>query len=68
METDWEYILELRTESKVGCDGVATVNTQEYRFDCTCQGRQCELSVNEGGNTGFNLVLSIGRGFIFVKA
>ena len=46
-ELQYEYIPELHTE-KFWC----TLQHFEYRVSCTCRGRQCELSVNKGGNTG----------------
>lgn len=57
----------------VGHDGGMHVIAGEYHCkvyrqrSCTWQGRQRELAVKLGGNTGFNLVLSRTRFFIFIS-
>ena len=47
----YEYIPELRTEITVGCDGVVRYLAKKCIF--TCQGKDCEVFLKKGGNTGF---------------
>lgn len=51
-ESQHEYILELRTETRVGYAGVASViHARGIAFCRTERGESCEWLSNKGGNT-----------------